>query len=129
VIGDRFGELRSMPIQRRAMNKAASAILGLTTGRKVRDSQSGMRLLRGRALVDTPFPGGRYEAETHHLKASLVAGVRVEWVPIPAIYDGERSSFRAAADTFRVLAALLARPTTTRPTAMPSVAPASTSIR
>jgi membrane-associated phospholipid phosphatase/predicted MFS family arabinose efflux permease len=129
VIGDRFGELRSMPIQRRAMNKAASGILGLTTGRKVRDSQSGMRLLRGRALVDTPFPGGRYEAETLHLKASLVAGVRVEWVPIPAIYDGERSSFRAAADTFRVLAALLARPTTARPTAMPSVAPASTSIR
>jgi membrane-associated phospholipid phosphatase/MFS family permease len=129
VIGDRFVDIRSMPIQRRAMNKAASAILGLTTGRKVRDSQSGMRLLRGRALVHTPFPGGRYEAETRHLKAALVNGLRVEWVPIPAIYEGERSSFRAAADTIRVLAALLARPTTARPTATPRLAPASTSIR
>jgi len=129
VIGDRFVDIRSLPIQRRLMNKAASAILGLTTGRKVRDSQSGMRLLRGRALVHTPFPGGRYEAETRHLKAALVNDLRVEWVPIPAIYGGERSSFRAAADTMRVLAALLARPTTARPTATPRVAPASTSIR
>jgi hypothetical protein len=129
VIGDRFVDIRSMPIQRRAMNRAASAILGLTTGRKVRDSQSGMRLLRGRALVHTPFPGGRYEAETRHLKAALLNDLRVEWVPIPAIYEGERSSFRASADTIRVLGALLARPTTARPTAMPRVAPASTSIR
>jgi membrane-associated phospholipid phosphatase/predicted MFS family arabinose efflux permease len=129
VIGDRFVDIRSMPIQRRAMNKAASAILGLTTGRKVRDSQSGMRLLRGRALVHTPFPGGRYEAETRHLKAALLNDLRVEWVPIPAIYEGERSSFRASADTIRVLGALLARPTTARPTATPRVAPANTSIR
>ena len=64
-----------------------------------------------------------------YLKAALVNDLRVEWVPIPAIYDGERSSFRAAADTIRVLAALLARPTTARPTATPRVAPASTSIR
>jgi MFS family permease len=129
VIGDRFGDLGSMPIHRRLMNRAASALLALTTGRKVRDSQSGMRLLRGRALVDTPFPGGRYEAETHHLKASLSAGVRVEWVPIPAIYGSERSSFRAGGDTVRVLRALLARPavasTDTAPCAAPATAPAS----
>ncbi len=128
VIGDRFGDLGSMPLQRRLMNRAASRILSLTTGRDVRDSQSGMRLLRGRALGTTPFPEGRYEAETRHLKAALLGGLAVVWVPIPAIYEGERSSFRAAGDTVRVLTALLARPTTASPTAAPSVAPASTSI-
>jgi MFS family permease len=128
VIGDRFGDLGSMPIHRRLMNRAASALLGLTTGRKVRDSQSGMRLLRGRALVETPFPGGRYEAETHHLKASLAAGVRVEWVPIPAIYGSERSSFRAGGDTLRVLRALLARPAAASAATAPCTAPATAPV-
>ena len=128
VIGDRFGDLGAMPLHRRLMNRSASGILSLTTGRSVRDSQSGMRLLRGRALVATPFQGGRYEAETQHLKAALLDGLDVTWVPIPAIYGSERSSFRAAGDTARVLAALLARPTTASPTTTPSVAPATTSI-
>jgi predicted MFS family arabinose efflux permease len=128
VIGDRFGDLGKMPLHRRLMNRSASGILSLTTGRSVRDSQSGMRLLRGRALVGTPFRGGRYEAETEHLKAALLDGLEVTWVPIPAIYGSERSSFRAAGDTARVLTALLARPTTASPTTTPSVAPATTSI-
>ena len=107
VIGDRFGDLRAMPWQRRLMNRLAARLLALVTRRAVRDSQCGMRLLRGRALAEIAFPRGRYEAETRHLKRCLRSGVRVAWVPIPAVYDGQRSSFRAVRDTLRVLAALL----------------------
>jgi glucose-6-phosphate 1-dehydrogenase len=32
---------------------------------------------------------------------------RVAWVPIPAVYDGLPSSFRAVRDTLRVLGALI----------------------
>jgi hypothetical protein len=53
------------------------------------------------------FPGGGYEAETRHLKRCLRRGLRVAWVPIPAVYEGRRSSFRPLRDTLRVLAALL----------------------
>ena len=42
-----------------------------------------------------------------HLKRCLLAGVPVEWVPIPTVYAGERSSFRSVRDTLEVLVALL----------------------
>jgi dolichol-phosphate mannosyltransferase len=107
VVGDRFGELARMPPERRAANWLANRILRLATGTPVRDTQCGMRLLQGRALHEIPFAGGGYEAEARHLKRCLVTGVRVAWVPIPAIYEGAPSSFRAARDTMRVAAALL----------------------
>ena len=108
VVGNRFGDLTAMPWERRVANVLASRLLRMTTRRTVYDSQCGMRLLRGRALYDILFPGGRYEAETRHLKRCLRAGVTVTWVPIPTLYPGHRSSFRPVVDTARVLTALLA---------------------
>jgi membrane-associated phospholipid phosphatase/Na+/melibiose symporter-like transporter len=117
VIGDRFADLEAMPAHRRAMNRLASAILSLVTASPVRDSQSGMRLFRGRALHQLNHPGGRYEAETLHLKRALRTGISVAWVPIPAIYGSERSSFRPLADSYRIARAMLGRdePPTRRP--------------
>ncbi len=106
VIGDRFADLAAMPWQRRLANLVSQRVLELATGRPVRDTQSGMRLLRGRAL-DLPLPGDGYEAESRQLKAALVDGLDVAWVPIQAIYGGERSSFRPIRDSARVLAALV----------------------
>jgi hypothetical protein len=107
VVGDRFGELARMPLERRLANALASRVLRLTTGTAVRDTQCGMRLLRGRALHEIPFEGGGYEAEARHLKRCLRAEIAVEWVPIPAIYEGSPSSFRNVRDTLRVAIALL----------------------
>ena len=107
VVGDRFGDLSTMPRERRLANRLASLALSAVTRRRVRDTQCGMRLLRGRALHEVRFPEGGYEAETVHLKRCLRAGVAVEWVPIPTLYAGEESSFRSLRDTARVLRALL----------------------
>jgi glycosyltransferase involved in cell wall biosynthesis len=106
VIGDRFDDLRAMPLKRRLANRASRLLLEVTTGHRLRDTQSGMRLLRGRALA-LPIPGDGYEAESRHLKALLVRDVDVAWVPIPAIYGDERSEFRSFRDSARVLGALL----------------------
>jgi glycosyltransferase involved in cell wall biosynthesis len=106
VIGDRFDDLASMPWQRRVANRASRRLLELSTGRHVRDTQCGMRLLRGRALA-LPLEGDGYEAETRNLKAALESGLDIAWVPIPAIYGDEVSSFRALRDSGRVLAALV----------------------
>jgi dolichol-phosphate mannosyltransferase len=116
VVGDRFGDLARMPVQRRIANRATRRLFVLTTGRDVRDTQNGMRLLRGRALET--LPAGGYEAETEHLRRVLRDGVAVAWVPIPAIYAGETSSFHPARDSAKVLWALV-RPLgrTTRPPA------------
>jgi undecaprenyl-diphosphatase len=67
-----------------------------------------MRLFRASALRAVPPVPGRYEAETTHLKALLRSGRDVAWVPMPAIYAGEPSSFRSFADTWRVLRAVIA---------------------
>lgn len=109
VIGDRSAAHDAMPWQRRLANGIASRLLARATGQAVPDSQCGMRLLRGRALHQVPFPGGRYESETHHLKRCLRSDVGVAWVPIPALYDGRPSSFRQVRDTLLVLGALLGR--------------------
>jgi glycosyltransferase involved in cell wall biosynthesis len=106
VIGDRFGQLQRIPLERRLANLAASAALTAVTGRRISDSQCGMRLLRGRALHGITFPEGRFEAETTHLKHCLRAGLRIRSVPIPAIYDGQSSAYRAVVDSARIAAAL-----------------------
>jgi hypothetical protein len=41
-----------------------------------------------------PLPRGGFETEARHLKELVTAGLRVAWVPIPAIYGGEESAFR-----------------------------------
>jgi membrane-associated phospholipid phosphatase/MFS family permease len=107
VIGDRPRD-RDMPAVRRIGNAVSSAVLSLAVGRRMRDSQNGMRLFRAEALRDVPPSPGRYEAETRHLKALLRSGRDVGWVPMPAIYDGEDSSFRPVVDTLRVTRAVLA---------------------
>jgi hypothetical protein len=107
VIGNRFSGDGAMPPIRRLCNRFSSAVVGLTTGAHVPDSQCGMRLLRGRALNEVQFPSGRMEAETRHLKRCLRSRVAVAWIPIPAIYDGHPSSFRPVRDSLAVMRAAI----------------------
>ena len=99
-----------MPLLRRVANVLTSLAVGVAARAPVRDTQCGMRLLSGRALRDITFPGGGYDAETLHLRACLAAGVAVAWVPIPALYGDERSSFRAVRDGIAVGKAAIRRP-------------------
>ena len=122
VVGDRR-RARPMPLSRRLANGASTWMLTLVVRRRLRDSQNGMRLLRAGALRDVPPPGGRYEAETRHLKALVRGGLGIAWVPVPAIYEGEPSSFRPLADTVRVARAVLA-PVAPRPSELPAEATA-----
>ena len=122
VIGDRRGDRSAMPWTRRCTNAISSALLTLVTGQRMLDSQCGMRLYRTEALRHAPFPPGRYEAETRHLRAALRAGLGVGWVPIPAIYNGEKSSFRPVGDTWRVLVSILAPPSRRRRASSPRAA-------
>jgi predicted MFS family arabinose efflux permease/membrane-associated phospholipid phosphatase len=120
VIGDR-ARAGAMPRIRRVSNALSSWALSLVVRRRLRDTQNGMRLFRAEALRDVSLPAGRYEAETRHLKALIRSGRDVAWVPMPAIYGGEPSSFRSVADTLLVTRAIFTRP---RPEAAPVAAPA-----
>ena len=118
VIGNR-PRSGAMPAARRIANAASSRALSLVVARRLRDTQNGMRLFRAGALRAVPPPDGRYEAETRHLKGLLRSGRDVAWVPMPAIYGGEPSSFRPVADTLRVARAVIA-PAPARPRTEPA---------
>jgi glycosyltransferase involved in cell wall biosynthesis len=106
VIGNRT-DRGAMPWVRRIANSVSNRLLSRATRAPIPDGQCGMRLLRERALA-IPFPGGRYEAETRHLKACLREGLKVTWVAIPTIYGSERSAFRPIRDSARVLIGIFA---------------------
>jgi membrane-associated phospholipid phosphatase/predicted MFS family arabinose efflux permease len=127
VIGDR-PRADAMPVLRRIANATSSLALGVVVRRRLRDTQNGMRLFRARALRAVPLPDGRYEAETRHLKALIRDGREVGWVPMPAIYGGEPSSFRAVADTVRVARAVMA-PNPQRPQPEPAPLPGAAALR
>jgi membrane-associated phospholipid phosphatase/MFS family permease len=105
VVGHRR-DRRSMPLERRLANRAASLLLLVTARAWVPDTQNGMRLFRTEALAEVPPVVGGYEAESRHLRALLAARRPVASVEIPTIYDGEPSHFRPVADTLRVARAL-----------------------
>lgn len=108
VIGDRRGDRVAMPRLRRAGNDAVSALLSALTSQRMPDTQCGMRLFRATVLERLPLPRGGFEAETQHLARAAAAGLRIAWVPIPAVYDGETSDFRPLRDSLRMLRAALA---------------------
>jgi membrane-associated phospholipid phosphatase/MFS family permease len=107
VLGHRR-DRRSMPLDRRIANRAASLVLLGSARRWVPDCQNGMRLFRTDVLRELPLPAGGYDAESRHLRALLATGRAVASVEIPTIYDGEPSHFRPLADTLRVARALAA---------------------
>jgi glycosyltransferase involved in cell wall biosynthesis len=105
VIGDRFGDLGSMPLMRRFANVVTCGLVAAAGRARVRDTQCGMRLMRAEVLREVPPPVGEYEAETTHLRRCLAAGLGVAWLPIPALYGAEPSSFRPVRDGIKVLQA------------------------
>lgn len=107
VVGDRRDDRAAMPRLRRAGNDAVSALLSVRAGQRMPDTQCGMRLFRARALERVPLPRGGFGAETEHLARAAAAGLRLAWVPIPAVYDGETSDFRPLRDSLSVLRAAL----------------------
>ncbi|HEX5983878.1 MAG TPA: glycosyltransferase family 2 protein [Solirubrobacterales bacterium] len=110
VIGNRFADGGDgMPPVRHASNRFVSRVVSRATGTHVPDSQCGMRLLHGRAL-HVEFPGGGMESETRHLIDCLRAEVPTHWVPIPAIYEGQPTSFRRLRDSLSVLHAAFTSP-------------------
>ena len=108
VIGDRRGDRAAMPWTRRCTNAISSALLTLVTGRRMLDSQCGMRLYRRRRARARAAAARAATRRRRGICAPRCArGSPSGWVPIPAIYDGEQSSFRPVRDTWRVLASIL----------------------
>jgi glycosyltransferase involved in cell wall biosynthesis len=90
IIGAR--DFRQIPPVRRVANDLGSRTLSWALGRRVRDNQSGYRLLSRRLVervVESEEAGFEFEVEV--LVTCVLEGFALDWVPIRTIYAGESS--------------------------------------
>ncbi len=93
----------NMPWDRRFSNWSTSWLLSLVTGRKIKDSQSGYRLIRCSLLKAIELQSSGYEFETECLLKLSRAGAEFGWIDIPTHYKGAPSSINRFKDTLRFL--------------------------
>jgi glycosyltransferase involved in cell wall biosynthesis len=90
VIGQR--DFRAMPPIRRLSNTVGGAVLSAAVGQRIRDNQSGYRLIsRGllNHLVASDEDGFEFEVEM--IARCIALGLPIRWVPIQTIYAGAPS--------------------------------------
>lgn len=86
IIGRR--DFSRMPISRRLANNLGTQVFSWAVGRHIADNQSGYRLIARPLLphlLRSTEDGFEFEVEmiTHAIRADL----RIDWVPIPTIYE------------------------------------------
>jgi len=103
VVGNRMHRAEAMPWLRRGVNRWMSRRLSELAGRILPDSQCGFRLINLRAWTGLVLETDHFEIESEVLVAFVVAGHRVEFVPIQVIGRGRRSHIQPVRDTWRWL--------------------------
>ena len=93
IIGER--DFSGMPPVRRVSNTIGRAAFSWAIGRRVRDNQSGYRLL-SRRLIEAVLRSKEhgYEFEMDMILIAVKRGWRIEGVPIRTIYGDEKSNIK-----------------------------------
>ena len=93
IIGGR--DFRKMPFLRRWANTLGTGLFSWALGQRVRDNQSGYRLVSRRLMayaLQSTEQG--FEFEVQMIVDCVRAGYRLDWVDIRTIYAGETSHIR-----------------------------------
>jgi len=103
VVGARLHDRSRIPAQRYLANRFGNFLVAWAAGQRVEDSQSGFRLYPARllrALPQQPEHRASFVFESETLIEAGRRGVRLAWVPIPAIYEprARPSHFRPVVD-------------------------------
>ncbi|MEE8577330.1 MAG: glycosyltransferase family 2 protein [candidate division Zixibacteria bacterium] len=101
VIGTRKMALGVMPFPRWLTNNLTSLIISVFSSRRVRDSQSGFRLMPVEFLKAIRLRTIGYDLESEMLFKAGAMGYQVGEVPISTIYEGSHSYINPLADTLR----------------------------
>ena len=94
VVGTRERRGGAMPFPRNVLNSLSSSIVSRLAGTRIRDSQSGYRLLRREVLERVKLDAPTYEMESEILIKAGKLGFRIGEVPIDTIYGEEESKFK-----------------------------------
>lgn len=103
IIGTRNINLKKMPFARWLTNNLSSAILSILSGQRIRDSQSGYRLISSQVLKRIKLKAKKYDLESEILVKAGRGGFKVDSVPIRTIYRGSKSFINPFVDTGRFI--------------------------
>jgi glycosyltransferase involved in cell wall biosynthesis len=103
IIGTREIDLKKMPLARWLTNNLTSAILSILSGQRVRDSQSGYRLISTQVLKRLKLKAKKYDLESEILVKAGRSGFKIDSVPIRTIYRGSKSFINPFVDTGRFI--------------------------
>lgn len=101
LIGTRHIKLKDMPFPRWLSNNLTSLIISIFSSQRVRDSQSGFRLMPTAILKLVPLKTVKYDFESEMLFKMGALGCDIGEIPISTIYDGSRSYINPFKDTLR----------------------------
>jgi glycosyltransferase involved in cell wall biosynthesis len=93
IIGQR--DFSRMPLSRRLANNLGTWTFSWAVGRHIADNQSGYRLIAHPLLprlLESEEAGFEFEVEM--ITLAIRAGLDIDWVPIPTIYEDQGSHIR-----------------------------------
>jgi glycosyltransferase involved in cell wall biosynthesis len=103
VLGVRAMSGREMPPQRKLSNFLTSIIVSIFSTARVRDSQSGYRLIPTDLLKRVELTAADYDLESELLFKAGALGYPIKEVAITTIYRDESSYIRPVSDTLRFI--------------------------
>jgi glycosyltransferase involved in cell wall biosynthesis len=106
IVGNRMGNVATMPTIRRWTNKFMSWQISRLCGQELPDSQCGYRLASGALLPLLRESSDGFAFETESLLLAARNGFQIVFVPVRTIYREERSKVKPMRDTFRYIRVL-----------------------
>jgi glycosyltransferase involved in cell wall biosynthesis len=106
LLGNRMADSSHMPLVRRLTNEFMSWLLSREMKQYVPDTQCGYRLYRLDIIPYVSAESGGYAAESEILLHIAARGLRMDSVPIKAVYRDERSRINPFGDTFKFFSML-----------------------
>ncbi|PWB72587.1 hypothetical protein C3F09_06360 [candidate division GN15 bacterium] len=103
VMGTRRIDRSVMPFARWLSNNLTSMMISIFSTQRVRDSQSGYRLIPTSLLRMLPLESIRYDFESEMLLKAGVIGCEIAEAPISTVYEGSHSYINPFKDTMRFI--------------------------
>ncbi|HVN40821.1 MAG TPA: glycosyltransferase family 2 protein [Myxococcota bacterium] len=116
VLGSRMGEGSAMPMVRAIGNALFAWILGILARQRIRDTASGMRVLRRAALADlNPLPDGLHFTPAMTARILLEGKLHLVELPVPYAERVGQSKLHVMRDGVRFLTCIVQTAVTHRP--------------
>jgi glycosyltransferase involved in cell wall biosynthesis len=103
AIGTRPMQLGVMPFARWLTNNLTSLIISVFSGKRIRDTQSGYRMISVAALKKLRVKSVKYDFESEMLFQAGTLDIKIAEIPIKAIYEGSHSYINPFVDTGRFI--------------------------